>query len=141
MFGPGRNKEKIREHVPKPNLSESIRTMTGAVHIPLCTTGHHAPVIEALPVGFGQMAMIYEGYNSEKVYVDVTVRFGKEGTVAPVSLIWEDGVTYQIDRVVNVRRAASTVAGGNGIRYTCMISGRESHLYYEENNRWFMERK
>lgn len=85
--------------------------------------------------------MKYDGFNSGKVYVDVTVRFGKEGTVCPVSFTWEDGVTYEIDKVVNVRRAASTAAGGNGILYTCIISGRKSHLYYEENNRWFMEKR
>lgn len=85
--------------------------------------------------------MKYDGFNTDKVYVDVTVKFGKEGTAAPVSFIWEDGMTYEIDRVVSVRRAASSVAGGNGILYTCIICGKESRLYYEENNRWFMERK
>ena len=80
-------------------------------------------------------------FNAGKVYVDVTVRFGKEGTAVPVSFVWEDGETYEIDRVLRVRRAASTVAGGNGLLYICMVSGQKSHLYYEENNRWFMERK
>lgn len=26
-----------------------------------------------------------------------------------------------------------------GIRYTCIIDGKESHLYYEDNNMWFVE--
>ena len=31
--------------------------------------------------------------------------------------------------------------GGAGVMFTCLVEGRESHLYYEENNRWFVERK
>ena len=26
------------------------------------------------------------------------------------------------------------------MRYTCIVNGRESYLYYEDNNMWFMER-
>jgi len=79
--------------------------------------------------------------NPSKVYVDVLVRFGKDGLVRPVRFTWEDGATYDIEKVLNVRKAASVKAGGTGIMYTCIISGKESHLYYEENNRWFMERR
>jgi hypothetical protein len=25
--------------------------------------------------------------------------------------------------------------------YTCMIAGQECHLFYEENQKWFLERK
>ena len=32
-------------------------------------------------------------------------------------------------------------AGGVGIRYTCIVDGQESHLYYEDNNLWFMEER
>ena len=38
------------------------------------------------------------------------------------------------------RRAASTKAGGVGERYTCIVNGKEVHLFYEDNNMWFMER-
>ncbi len=76
-----------------------------------------------------------------KVYVDVIVKFNKDGIVRPVKFTWEDGVTYDIDDVVKVKKAASVRAGGIGIVYICMISGHESRLFYEENNRWFLERK
>lgn len=78
---------------------------------------------------------------SKKVYVDVIVRFTKEGAVAPVSFIWIDGTTYEIQKVKDRCRAASLKAGGVGTRYTCVIDGKESHLYYEDNNRWFVEKK
>ncbi len=75
-----------------------------------------------------------------KVYIDVITRFDKNGTILPISILWEDGTQYEIDRVVDIRPAASLKAGGCGIRYTCMIKGREKHIFLE-NNRWFVEGK
>ena len=78
---------------------------------------------------------------SSKVYVDVNATFSKDGRLIPKSFIWTDGHVYEIQRVKNVCRAASLKAGGVGMRYTCVIDGRESHLYYEDNNMWFLEGK
>lgn len=75
-----------------------------------------------------------------KVYVDVTAEFSKDGNLVPKSFRWEDGQVYEIERVKDVRRAASLKAGGVGMRYTCVIGGQEKHLFYEDNNMWFMER-
>lgn len=78
---------------------------------------------------------------SSKVYVDVNATFSKDGRLIPKSFIWTDGHVYEIQRVKNVCRAASLKAGGVGMRYTCVVAGRESHLYYEDNNMWFLEGK
>ena len=51
------------------------------------------------------------------------------------------GHVYEIQKVTDVRRAASLKAGGSGIRYTCIVDGKESHLFYEDNNMWFMEER
>lgn len=59
-----------------------------------------------------------------KVYVDVTARFSKDGRLIPISVIWTDGHVYEIQRVTDVRRAASLKAGGVGMRYTCVKIGR-----------------
>ena len=59
----------------------------------------------------------------------------------PRSFIWKDGHVYEIQKVTDVRRAASLRAGGAGIRYTCIVDGKESHLFYEDNNMWFMEER
>lgn len=75
-----------------------------------------------------------------KVYVDVTAEFSKDGRLVPKSFIWEDGIEYEITRVKDVRRAASLKAGAVGMRYTCVIYNQEKYLYYEDNNMWFMER-
>lgn len=77
---------------------------------------------------------------SSKVYVDVTAEFSKEGVLTPKSFRWTDGSVYEIQRVKDIRRTASLKAGGVGMRYTCIVNGRESYLYYEDNNMWFMER-
>lgn len=76
----------------------------------------------------------------KKVYVDVTAEFSKEGVLTPKSFRWTDGRVYEIQRVKDMRRAASLKAGGVGMRYTCLVNGRESFLYYEDDNKWFMER-
>ncbi len=78
---------------------------------------------------------------TKKIYVDVTVQFSREGQMIPISFIWKDGRKYEIQRIKDVRRAASLKAGGVGMRYTCMIEGKESYLYYENNNLWFVESK
>ena len=78
---------------------------------------------------------------SSKVYVDVNATFSKDGRLIPKSFIWTDGHVYEIQRVKNVCRAASLKAGRVGMRYTCVVDGRESHLYYEDNNMWFLEGK
>ena len=79
--------------------------------------------------------------NRVKVYVEVFARFTSDGKLLPVALIWEDGSKYLIDRIVKYERCASRRAGGAGIMYTCMIAGQECHLFYEENQKWFLERK
>lgn len=76
----------------------------------------------------------------DKVYVDVNATFTKDGRLLPKSFVWEDGMTYEISRVRDIRRAASLRAGGAGVRYTCMADGREVYLFYEDNNMWFVER-
>ena len=76
----------------------------------------------------------------EKVYVDVLAKYEKSGKIVPMSVIWDDGRKFQVDRVIDVRRRASLKVGGIGMRYTCSILGHERYLYLEEN-RWFVEAK
>ncbi len=77
---------------------------------------------------------------SSKVYVSVTAEFTPDGRLLPRSVMWEDGHVYEITRIKDIRRAASLKAGGVGMRYTCIICNQEKHLFYEDNNLWFMER-
>ena len=74
--------------------------------------------------------------NEDKIYVDVNATFTKDGMLLPKSFVWED----EISKVKDIRRAASLKAGGVGMRYTCVVDGKEVYLFYEDNNMWFMEK-
>lgn len=76
-----------------------------------------------------------------KKYVQVGAVFTPGGRLIPVWIGWEDGRRFHVDRILSCVRAASRKAGGVGWRYTCMIGGRETVLYYEDNFRWFVEAK
>ncbi len=87
--------------------------------------------------------------NDVKVYVSVKADFRDDGVMLPRSIIWEDGTEYDIDRIKDIRQAAAIRAGGQGDRYTIMVSGKQSFLFFERspnqtgNNigRWFVERR
>ncbi len=75
-----------------------------------------------------------------KVYVEVKVKYYPDGLIEPLSVVWEDGHEYDVDKVLGVCRAASLKAGGVGMRYTVRIGRTETYLFLEEN-RWFVERR
>lgn len=75
-----------------------------------------------------------------KEYISVTARFDSDGNLLPILLHWKDGRTFEIDRVTDIRYAASLKAGGAGIRYTCRIAGQQKYIFLE-NNRWFVDSK
>ena len=74
-----------------------------------------------------------------KINLEVIAAFDLDGNVHPRAIIWEDGRVFDIDRVLDVRRAASLKAGGLGIRYICRIRGKTVALFNDEG-RWFMEK-
>ena len=76
-----------------------------------------------------------------KVYVAVKADFAADGTMFPWIITWEEGEKYEIDRVIQKCRAASTKVGGTGIRYTVQICGKPTFLFDEENGKWFVEAK
>ena len=84
-----------------------------------------------------------------KVYVDTVVEFSDEGEIRPLSIEWEDGRKYEIDKVTDVRPAPAMKAGGQGDRYTIWVNGQQSYLFFERYatvtgcnlGRWFVERR
>ena len=76
-----------------------------------------------------------------KTYVKVTVEYDEEGIITPLSIEWEDGRIYEIDRILDKRKAASTKAGGLGIRYTVKIGIKITYLFFDCFNKWFVEKK
>lgn len=74
-----------------------------------------------------------------KKYVEILAKFEPSGRLMPLEIIWDDGRKFEIDKIVEIRRAASFKAGGAGLRYKCMICGKERFLFLEDNSRWFVE--
>ena len=80
-----------------------------------------------------------------KAYVTVLTEIRADGLMLPRLITWEDGMKYEVDRVIDVRPGYAAKAGGQGDRYTIMVNG----LYFERSTnlsgniigRWFVERK
>lgn len=77
---------------------------------------------------------------ARRAYVKVIARHDEQGRVCPLEVEWEDGRRFEVDRLLDVRRAAALKAGGQGVRYTVRILGRETYLF-EDEGRWFVEAK
>ncbi|WP_283608316.1 hypothetical protein [Faecalispora anaeroviscerum] len=75
-----------------------------------------------------------------KKYVDMIVQYTEDGRIIPLAVRWSPDQLFEIDCVLDVRKAASLKAGGTGIRYLCRIKGRERFIWLE-GNRWFVEGK
>jgi len=74
------------------------------------------------------------------VYVEMILRRTALGEAVPLRMIWENGSEYEIDRVLEVRKAAAQQVGGAGLRYAVMIQGHRKYLF-EDSGRWFVEAK
>jgi len=80
----------------------------------------------------------------QRVYVELRVCFSADGKMTPASIKWKDGRVFEIDRVLDVRRAASD-AGSMGMRYIVRNMGQERRLFFENDwsetgrPRWFIE--
>lgn len=89
------------------------------------------------------------GDNSLKVYVPVLAAFREDGAILPRKIRWEDGQTFDIERVIDIRPAAAQKSGGQGDRYTVQINGKTSYLFFERSpnlcganlGKWFVERQ
>ena len=77
---------------------------------------------------------------ARRVFVKVVVEHDTLGRTRPLSIEWENGRVFTIDRVLDSRPAAATKAGGQGMRYTLRINGHETYLF-EDEGLWFVEAK
>ena len=75
---------------------------------------------------------------SRKVYVSVVAQIDEEGNKRPLSVKWEDGRVYEIDKVIEVRRAFAVKVGGTAVRYTVQVLGKITFLF-EDEGKWFAE--
>jgi len=82
-----------------------------------------------------------------KVYVTVNEDRLEDGTIIPRAITWEDGERYEIVKVLATCKAASTKAGGAGLRFTIRVDGarKPTFLWLEDDckggGRYFVERR
>jgi len=74
-----------------------------------------------------------------KVYVEVCVRFDRDGNMTPISVTWENGKVYSIDKVVDVRSFGGYM-DRELLRYIVSIGKSKTKLFYEDPA-WYVERK
>lgn len=70
--------------------------------------------------------------------ITVIAKMHSSGKIIPLSILWSDDLTFDIDKILDIRKKASTKGGGKGLRYTCRIKGQERFLWLDENI-WFVE--
>lgn len=75
-----------------------------------------------------------------KVFVEVIAKFTTEGKIIPITIKWEDDTMFDIDRVNGVMNRAAMKVGGIGVRYDCMIKGKQAYIFLEDN-KWYVEAK
>lgn len=76
-----------------------------------------------------------------KRYLDVEVRWTKEGNIIPTAIIWEtaDGTErFEIAKILSGPRSMASKAGGVGKRYEVQI-GRSKRNLFLEKDKWFVE--
>lgn len=76
----------------------------------------------------------------EKRYVEVISDTAQDGTITPLTIVWENGRHYRIAQVLDCRQARSLKTGASGMRYTVRVGDTATHLWYE-GPRWFVEAK
>ena len=75
---------------------------------------------------------------AHRAYVRVLVDVDEVGRMRPLKIYWEDGRSFEVDRLLDVRWASARDAGGPGMRYTCRVRGKQVYLF-EDEGRWFVE--
>ena len=74
----------------------------------------------------------------EKVFLRVDCECTPDGDVQPVKFLWINKQWYDVDLIVDVRRAPSLKVGGKGICYTCRVKDRIVRLF-RDGDRWYLE--
>ncbi|MBE5758235.1 MAG: hypothetical protein E7345_04895 [Clostridiales bacterium] len=75
----------------------------------------------------------------KKKFVRVLTDIDENGIKTP-KVIDFDGVKYEIDRVLDMKKCPSMKVGGVGERYRVRIKGKETNIFFEDN-KWFVEEK
>lgn len=78
--------------------------------------------------------------NENKVYVSVIAHHRLDGEIIPLRFKAEDGPAQHIVRVLEWCPSHSLKAGGQGIRYTCMLDNGNTIYLFHDRKLWFHEK-
>ncbi len=70
--------------------------------------------------------------------ITVVATMKSSGQIIPLKIIWEDGRQFEIDKIKDIRKAASTKGGGKGLRYQISINSKERYIWLDDYF-WFIE--
>ena len=71
-------------------------------------------------------------------YIEVHAKMPPTSWPLPLKIIWDDGKTYEIDKILDIKKRASTKGGGAGIRYLVKIKNQTRYLFLKDYS-WFIE--
>ena len=67
-----------------------------------------------------------------KKYVKVTATFDCDGDLIPEYIVWDDGRRYRIDKISDVRYAASLKAGGGEYATPAISSAKNDTCFWRK---------
>ena len=75
--------------------------------------------------------------NKDKQYVDVLAHHRLDGQTIPIRFKAEDLPAQRIVKVLDIRPGYSMKAGGQGLRYTCVLEDGSTIYLFHDRNLWF----
>ena len=70
--------------------------------------------------------------------ITVIAKMDENSKVTPLQIIWQDGRIFEVDKILDIRKKASTKGGGKGLRYTVLIKNQERYIWLDDYF-WFIE--
>lgn len=67
-------------------------------------------------------------------YVDVVARFGRDGDIDPVFVLWRDGRTFHVDEVLERGAFGAETRGRRQARYRVRMGRHETDLWLERRS-------
>ncbi|MBQ6687850.1 MAG: hypothetical protein IJO56_07870 [Oscillospiraceae bacterium] len=77
--------------------------------------------------------------NPHKKYVDVIALHRLDGAVIPLRFRAEDEPAQRIQKVLDMTPAPALKAGGQGMRYTCLLECGTMMYLFHDRSLWFYE--
>lgn len=73
-----------------------------------------------------------------KRFIKVIASFDSDGNMTPKLIIWDEKRQFSVDKITDIRYTDSPQNQNAGIRFTCIIHGKQKYLYFEQS-RWFVK--